>query len=121
MLPRTTRLVIRFSDDLDPATAIELAGYAVAPTTAAVAARRRRPAPRPRPLKVTSAVYDPAQRTVTLRLREHLSLSKSYRLTVGDGIHGRSGQPLDGDADGAPGGIFAAVFRGMRPMGPGRA
>ena len=54
-----------------------------------------------------AAEYDAATNTVTLALKNRLSLWKPFRLQV-TGITDAAGNLLDGDRDGLPGGVYSA-------------
>ncbi|WP_165224659.1 transglutaminase domain-containing protein [Aquisphaera insulae] len=97
-----TLLVLRFSEPLDAARATNPANYVL---TIAVPGRHGRQATRQ--IRIRSVEYDPTTNSVTLRPRQHLSLYKTFRLTV-SGITDASGNPLDGDRDGTPGGAYRA-------------
>ena len=67
-------------------------------------------APRAKPIPVTSAVCNPAARTVTLTPSRRLDLHQYYRVTVkGTGIAGADGTLLDGTNTGKPGSDYVAV------------
>ncbi|QDV38203.1 choice-of-anchor Q domain-containing protein [Tautonia plasticadhaerens] len=99
---RPTRLVLAFSTAMDPARAEDLANY-----------RLVLDGP-DRLLRITSASYDEATRTVTLSPSRRLPLPFTYRLTVvgtpPGGLTSSSGVPLDGDGSGQPGSDFTATF-----------
>jgi uncharacterized repeat protein (TIGR01451 family) len=100
--PRTTRIVLTFSQDLDPATAGATATYNLAPLV------KRKGAWQPaRAIALKSAQYDASTRTVTLTPRAALGMLARYRLTVGSALTGISGQLLAG--------ATSADFVGSKP------
>jgi hypothetical protein len=82
---------------LDPARATELAKYRLTGPCGGV-------------IRIRSAVYDPAARTVILLPARLLPLRQVYRLVVSGTSTGSltdlAGNALDGDRDGRPGGKF---------------
>jgi hypothetical protein len=110
-----TRFVLSFSEDLDPARAEDLGNY-----------RLLVPGPDgrfgtrdDRTLRLRSASYDPATRTVTLApARRRLPLFRRYILvargTGAGALTDRAGNVLDGDGDGQSGGSFVRRFFGRR-------
>ncbi|MBX6313982.1 MAG: DUF11 domain-containing protein, partial [Isosphaeraceae bacterium] len=115
---RPTRLVLTFSEDLDPARAANLANYRLV-----AAGRDRRFGTRDDlVIGLRSASYDPAARAVTLSPNRRLSLFQTFQLTaIGTGPRGltdRAGNLLDGDGDGRPGGDFVARFGRGALAGP---
>jgi hypothetical protein len=97
MMP--TRIVVRFDSPLDVSRAQNAANYHLANAIG-------------RPIGVRSASYDPDALTVTLVTRRRLNVHRHYNFTI-DGatstaLTDPTGQALDGDADGTPGGSYAA-------------
>jgi hypothetical protein len=94
---RPTRLVLTFSEALDPARAIDLADY-------------RLTGPCGRVIRIRSATYNAAARTVTLRPTRLLDLHHTFHVVVNGttrhGVADRAGNAMDGDRDGRPGGAF---------------
>jgi hypothetical protein len=96
-----TFLVLTFSEDLDPARAGDVTNYTLVGSGG-------------QPIGLNSAVYDAATRTVTLSPNQLLSLNFSYQVTVNGsapgGLTDRSGNLIDGDRNGQPGGNFTTTF-----------
>ena len=94
---RPTRLVLTLDEVLDPALATDLANYRLTGPCGGV-------------IRIRSAVYDPAARTVILRPARRLPLRQVYRLVVNGTSTGSlsdlAGNALDGDRDGRPSGNF---------------
>jgi hypothetical protein len=62
-------------------------------------------------VRLKSATYDPATGQVTLTPRAAFGKNQPYRLTVaGSLMADASGNQLDGDGDGRPGGLATALF-----------
>lgn len=97
-----TRFVLKFSDTLNPASATDLAHYKLV-----VVFRDGRIGTRAIPLRF--AIYDAAVKTVTLWPVHQLNIHFYYQLTV-TGVIDSSGNALDGDANGQPGGDFVTVI-----------
>jgi uncharacterized surface anchored protein len=115
---QTTQFVLTFNTALDPASAANLASYRLV-----VAFRDGRLARREVPLK--SAVYNPANNTVTLTPVQDLNIHFHYQLTV-SGLKDACGRPIDGDDNGVPGGDFVTIITKQNlvpplPNGPGAA
>jgi uncharacterized repeat protein (TIGR01451 family) len=93
---RPTSLVLTFDKPLDPARAQDLANYQLV----ALDGSRRA-------IRIRSAAYDPASRTVTLRPAHRLYLYHRFRLTVvgtgPGGVSSSSGALMDGQGAGRPG------------------
>ncbi|WZP01061.1 Calx-beta domain-containing protein [Isosphaeraceae bacterium EP7] len=96
-----TFLVLTFGEDLNPARAGDVSNY-------------RLLGPNGRPIALTSAVYDGATRTVTLRPSRMLPLNSGYRLVVNgstpSGVADQFDNLLDGDRDGLAGGDSTLEF-----------
>jgi uncharacterized repeat protein (TIGR01451 family) len=113
---RPTRLVLTFSEALDPARATNLANY-------------RLTGPRGAAVRIRSATYDPTAHAVTLLPSRLLSLNQVFRLLVNGTSSGSltdlAGNALDGNADGRPGGDFTGrIDRSSLadfPVAPARA
>src|SRR5262249_30763448 len=91
------RLVLIFSEALDPASATNLADY-------------RLTGPRGRVIRIRSVTYNAAARTVTLRPTRLLNLHQTFHVvvnaTTASGLADLAGNALDGDGDGRTGGDF---------------
>lgn len=101
---RTLRLVLTFSEPLDPALAGNTAQYQV--TAPPVGGR----APS---IPVVSAALDPAGTRLTLGLDRALRPQVFYQLAVNgqaNGLKGADGTIIDGDNDQTPGGNYLALF-----------
>ena len=99
-----TRLVLTFDEALDPAGATNLANFRlVGPGRDGRLGTRD-----DRVIRLIGASYDPTTRSVTLRPFERLPFRDRFRLTVlgggAPGVVDLSGNRLDGDGDGRPGG-----------------
>jgi virginiamycin B lyase len=103
MLPTT--IVLTFDKPLDPKSAQNPANYHVAALDGSG-----------RTIRINSAVYDAATRTVTLRPVQRLDLHHRFRLTVvGTGTTGvtdTSGNLLDGQETGHPGSDHVTILTG---------
>lgn len=107
-----TRLVLTFSDALVPSRAQDLSNYIlVAPGHDGRFGTRD-----DQVIRVKSATYDPATRTVTLSPSRNLNRYRRYRITVkgtgAAGVTDPAGKLLDGNGDGQPGGDYVAIIRG---------
>jgi hypothetical protein len=111
LLPATgpiTGIVLGFSEPLIPSRATNLLNYGYSVQIA------------PNGLDgIASATYNPANHSVTLRLQVPISSSASFRLSINQstdtptvpvGVADTSGNLLDGNNDGVPGGVFTATF-----------
>ena len=90
-----TRIVLTFDEPMNPNAADLKSNYVFRPVV------RGRVQTRPRQaIRVASAVYDPATRTVTLRTAKRLNLRRVYQITVNgrapQGLTNQSGSLLDG-------------------------
>src|SRR5262249_18598641 len=78
-----------------------------------------------RVIRLRTATYNPANRSVTLRPMLRLPFRKIYRLTAAGtratGVADRAGNPLDGHGGGRPGGAFVTVIRARNLAGPASA
>jgi uncharacterized repeat protein (TIGR01451 family) len=106
-----TRLVLTFSEPMDPARAIDLRNYRlVAPGRDGRLGTRD-----DRPIRLRAATYDPARRSVTLFPARRFPLRLRVQLTVdgprAPGLTDVAGNLLDGDGDGPQGGSYAARSR----------
>ncbi len=120
-----TGFVVTFSRPLDAASAQSPQGYAVKLATAGrtvkAALLRAAPAAAKRtvktpPPRVASAVYDPATGTVTLTLATPVpAATEQFTVGVAGGgphaVRDAAGRPVDGDANGRPGGPGRFVVR----------
>jgi hypothetical protein len=117
----TSTFVVGFSADLDPARAVNLLNYGY---SVQAAGRDRRIGTRDDVLiGLTSAVYDPATRSVTLTTAQAIHPNLKVLITInqrtdvpsaGVGVATPSGTLLDGNGDGRPGGVFSAVVNSGR-------
>lgn len=96
---RKVGVVLSFSKSMNPARAQDLANYALAELRKG---RGRRGAPRP--VRLLSAAYNEADRTVTLVARGRPLFQRGARVTVRAGVTDAGGTALDGDNNGTPGG-----------------
>jgi hypothetical protein len=91
-----TRIVVQFSEPLDPATASNVANYQL---VTLIHGGRRVSAP----FAFRSAVYDPTTNSVTLEPTRQLALRRAYQLTVNgtepDGVRSSSGILLNGGSN----------------------
>jgi VCBS repeat-containing protein len=113
-----TQIVLTFNVDMDPAGAQNLANYQLV-----TPGRDGRFGTRDdRRMPLGSAIYNAANRTVTLQTRALLPLNGRYRLTVRDGTAGglttTAGVALDGNVDGIAGGAAAIEFNRSALAGP---
>ena len=76
-------------------------------------------------IPITSAVYDPANLTVTLTPSQLLNLQMVFQLTVigttPSGLTSATGVPLDGLGNGTPGSNYVNTFSGEILAGPATA
>jgi autotransporter-associated beta strand protein len=122
--PRLTRIVLSFNEPMDAALAELTSNYAFRPVVRGRAVTRAR-----REIRVTSAVYDAASRTVTLRTAKPLGLHQVYQITANglapSGLANVSGVLLDGQGNGQPGSSFVLTFAGRASLrgvpGPGQS
>ncbi len=121
---RPTQIVLSFDEALDSGFADMTSNYVFRPVV------RGRPLNKPRQMiRVKSAVYDPANHTVTLRTAKRLNLNQVYQITVNGmappGLRNVSGVLLDGQGNGQPGSNFATSFAGRKSLkgipGPGQS
>jgi hypothetical protein len=107
-----TSLVLTFSAALDPTRAQNVNNYHILTMSGTAVA-------------VSSAVYDPANLTVTLVPSQRLSLHVFYQLTVNgttpNGLTSATGVPLDGQGNGTPGTNYVRRFSGGILAGPAPA
>jgi hypothetical protein len=94
---RPTQLVLTFDEALDPARATNLGNYRLTGPCGGV-------------IRIRSATYDPAARTLMLRPARLLPLRNVFTLVVNRkstrSLTDLAGNALDGDRDGRPGGEF---------------
>jgi uncharacterized membrane protein len=99
MMPTT--VLITFDQPLDPSTAENVNSYLITD-------------PNGRRIRISRAVYNPANLTVTLYPNDRISIHRPYSLTVkGEGpnaVRGTDGQLLDGKDSGKPGSNFRLVL-----------
>jgi uncharacterized repeat protein (TIGR01451 family) len=97
-----TTLVLTFDEQLDPRCAQNASNYQI------VALGRSR-----RSIRIKSAAYDAATRSVTLRPVHRLNLHNLFRLTVDgtgpNGVADAFGNALDGQGNGDPGSNFVTI------------
>jgi len=110
-----TRIVLSFDQPMSPALAEMTGNYVLRRVV------RGRPLSNPRQaIRVTSAVYDPASQTVSLRTSIRLNLHYVYQITVNgvapSGLTNISGVLLDGNGNGAPGSNFVKSFSGQSSL-----
>jgi streptogramin lyase len=100
---RSGTLVLSFDEPLDPTSAQDLGNYQLVQL-----------ARRSRTVRIRSAVYDPATRTVTLSPVRRLRPRHLYRLAVigtgPTGVADTSGNLLDGQKTGHPGSNFVTMI-----------
>ena len=112
---KPTALVVTFDQALDAATADDPRNYEII-------------GPRGRRIRVKSAVYDPANDTVTLRPSERINVHYKYELIVKgaklSGVANAEGKLLDGKSTGHPGSNYrgALTWRNLLlPAGAAKA
>jgi hypothetical protein len=103
-----TRIIVLFSGDLN-------AGEATSPAIYRLATAGKKgsfTAKNSRVIKLKSAVYNPANDSVTLAPRTPFALTKPVQLQVNGGVlEDRWGRLIDGNDDGQPGGNAVAVLK----------
>jgi autotransporter-associated beta strand protein len=108
---RPTRIVLTFNEPMNAALAQATSNYVFRKFI-----RGHTLAGPGKAIRVRSAVYDPAQQTVTLTTAKRLGLKQVYQITVnGAAPHGLaniSGVPLDGQGSGAPGSNYVVFLSG---------
>ena len=96
-----TTLVLTFDQALDAVTADDAKNYVII-------------GPHGRRIRVKSAVYDPANDTVTLHPSRRISVHYKYKLIVDGakvgGVANSEGTPLDGTRDGDPGSNYRTTL-----------
>jgi hypothetical protein len=109
-----TEFVLTFSSALDPARAQDVHNYTLAPIGPHGRLGRQ--------IRIVSAVYNSATRTVTLHPAILVYIFQSYRLVVNgmapDGLASPSGTLLDGAGNGKPGSNYVKVFGRSILAGP---
>jgi hypothetical protein len=105
-----TRLVLTFSDALDPTAAQDLGNYAVDSLRHVGRSGHRAG----RTIRLASAAYDASSRTVTLAVHGRLKPGRTYQITVRGGVTALTGLPLLGSA-GAGSDFVKVVPRPVRP------
>ena len=104
-----TTLVLTFDQALDAVTADDAKNYVII-------------GPHGRRIRVKSAVYDPANDTVTLHPSRRISVHYKYKLIVDGakvgGVANSQGTPLDGTSDGDPGSNYRTTltWRNLRGL-----
>jgi uncharacterized repeat protein (TIGR01451 family) len=100
--PHPPTLVLTFDKLLDPGRAQNLGNYELLTLGRCI-----------RGIRIKTAVYDSATRTVTLRPAHRLNFHKRFRLTVvgagPSGVTDIAGNLLDGQKTGHPGGNFVTI------------
>ncbi len=113
------KLVLTFSQPMDPLRASNVANYFLAPTSLD---HRFFTALNLTPDPITSAVYDPATQSVTLTPLKRLPLSHGQELIANGfapgGLTSQQGVFLDGNSTGKPGSNYIAIFGGRRSLKP---
>jgi hypothetical protein len=114
-----TQVVLTFTGHLDPGTTANLVNYHIlSPGRDGGFGTRD-----DRTIAIASATYDPATKTVTLTPKHRLNLHRRYMLILNGstptGISDVSGNLLDGNGDGKPGGDYVATLRGFGLDRPG--
>jgi hypothetical protein len=98
---QATRLVLTFNAPLEPTRAQNVASYELFDSAG-------------RPIPLTSAVYDPAARTVTLAPSERLDIHRQFKLVVigtgPNGITDTTGNLLNGLGSAQPGSSYTKTF-----------
>jgi hypothetical protein len=107
-----TKLVLRFNEPLDAASASNVANYRLVRT-----GPHGKVLAESRPIRLAAAVYDEMTRTVTLLPRLRLPLRNNYRLIVNGGtsaggVRDRASVLLDGNHDGKAGDPMNVHFDG---------
>jgi hypothetical protein len=108
---QVTEIVIDFSGPLNAAQADNVAAFRLAAANRkGVFTAKNSPV-----TKLRSAVFNPANNSVTLIPKGVLALAKPLQLTISGtaptGLQDTSGQLIDGDNNGTPGGNAAAIIR----------
>jgi 1-phosphatidylinositol phosphodiesterase len=108
-----TTIWLGFSGALDPASARDLSNYRLE-----ILSRTRRTVTS----RIASADYNPATDAVTLHPARRLPLKKTYQIeivgTAPEGLRDVSGELIDGNGDGSPGGNFVWTFGRDALAGP---
>ncbi len=106
---RPLQIVLSFDEPMGPSSAEMTSNYVLRPVVRGRPVNRTR-----REIRVTSAVYDPADQTVTLRTAKRLVRHRVYQITVDGtaptGLTNVSGVLLDGQGNGQPGSDFVSTF-----------
>jgi hypothetical protein len=95
-------IVVQFNESIDTASAVDRNNYILSSILGAGAR-----------IPIRKAIYDSANRSVTLRPRGPLRLVPAKRLTI-QNLFDSAGNLLDGDRNGTPGGAYTAVLRNRR-------
>jgi hypothetical protein len=112
-----TGIVLSFSEPLDPARAVNLLNYNY--SVQAAGKDQRFGTLDDLLFGIASAVYNPTNQSVTLRLATPVRCNSFIRLTINQltdnaaqpiGVADTAGNLLDGNNDGRPGGVFLATF-----------
>ena len=108
---KTTPLVLTFSEELNPARAVNLANYRLV-----TAGRDKKFGTKDdKVVALRSATYNPTTHTVTLLPRQKLAVSVEYRLTVNGtsatGVADLAGNLLDGDLNGSVPGNYVKIIK----------
>jgi len=106
---RQTRIVLSFDQPMDAASVQDANNYDLRPVVGSHVVGRPH-----RWIRVTSAVYDAASQTVSLRPAKPLPLHRLYQITVNglapSGLMDTSRVLLDGQGDGQPGNDLVLTF-----------
>ena len=120
-----TEIVVDFSGSVNAAQADNVATYRLASANGKGSfTAKNSPV-----MKIRSAVFNPANDTVTLTPKKALALTKPVQLTINgtssSGLEDSSGQLIDGDDNGTAGGNAVAVIRRtgvtLNPVAPAPA
>ncbi len=106
-----TEIVVDFSGPINAAQAANVAAFRLATANGkGIFTAKNSPV-----MKLRSAAFNPANDTVTLIPKNALALTKPLQLTINgtapSGLQDTSGQLIDGDGDGMPGGNAVAMLR----------
>ncbi len=108
---KTTPLLLTFSQDLDLASAVNLANYILV----TAGPDKRFGTKDDKKIALRSATYNPITHTVTLLPRKKLSVGVKYRLTVNgtsaSGVEDLAGNLLDANLDGRVSGNYVDIFK----------
>ena len=110
-----TKILLTFDEPLNPNAADLKSNYVFRPVVRGRVQNKPRQA-----IRVASAVYDPATRTVTLTTSQRLNINRVYQITVNglapQGLTNQFGSLLDGQRTGRPGSNFVMTFTGKASL-----